>query len=102
MPEVPADQLVACPDCARAVGLGWWGSIARHNGPDGNPVCVLCKQSEATLTAAQWMALAASLAEYNTANGLRRAWHEDGLIGAGAADPARVAAARLKDQTGRQ
>lgn len=84
-PNPSEDALLACLECARAVGLGWWGSVARHPGPADAPVCVLCGEGAASLTAAQWLAQAAALAAHHTARGQRRSWREDAERGRGAA-----------------
>jgi hypothetical protein len=82
--DPPGDALLACIECARAVALGWWGSIARHIAPLGRPVCVLCSEGEATLTADAWFTLTASLVAKRTADGQRRGWREDAVKGLGA------------------
>ncbi|WP_431959356.1 hypothetical protein [Actinacidiphila sp. bgisy160] len=79
-----AAELVACNECARAIGLGWWGSTARHPAPDGAPVCVLCLEGEAVHTAAAWFAAAAQLVQARTADGQRRTWRDDAIKGLGA------------------
>jgi hypothetical protein len=78
--EPPAD-LLACVECARAVSLGWWGSIARHCGDPGTPVCQLCSEGEATLTAKAWFALVQQMVIRNTASGIRRSWRDDSVQG---------------------
>jgi hypothetical protein len=83
--EQPAEGLMACVECARAVALGWWGSTARHFGDDGAPVCALCGEGEATLTATAWFALVVRLTIQNTASGMRRSWRDDAIKGLGAA-----------------
>lgn len=80
-------DLVACQECARAVALGWWGSTARHYGDPGAPVCQLCSEGEATLTAQAWFALTLQLIIRNTASGARRTWRDDAVKGLGAALP---------------
>ncbi len=82
--DKPGEGLVACAECARAIALGWWGSISRHAAPSGRPVCVLCSEGEATLTAVDWFALAAALVAARTADGQRRSWHDDAVKGLGA------------------
>ncbi|MEU9355051.1 hypothetical protein AB0D65_29655 [Streptomyces griseoloalbus] len=82
--EQPDQDLVGCLECARAVAQGWWGSIARHVGMEGAPVCMLCGEGEATLTAADWFAMAAQLAAAATARGSRRTWRDDAVKGLGA------------------
>ncbi|MER6616325.1 hypothetical protein [Streptomyces xantholiticus] len=82
--EPVADDLVACNECARAVALGWWGSIARHPGAPGRPVCVLCGEGEAVHTAVEWFAMAAALVRQRTNDGQRRTWHDDAVKGLGA------------------
>lgn len=82
--ELPADQPVACSECARAVALGWWGAIARHIGPADRPVCLLCGEGEATLTPTQWFALADELTRSRTLDGQRRTWRDDAVRGLGA------------------
>lgn len=77
-------DLVACQECARAVALGWWGSTARHYGDPGSPVCQLCSEGEATLTAQDWFALTLQLIIRNTASGTRRTWRDDAIKGLGA------------------
>jgi hypothetical protein len=84
--DAPAD-LVACMECARAIALGWWGAIARHFGEPGEPVCVLCGEGAAVLTAVQFFARAAVLVQQRTADGQRRSWRDDAVIGLGAARP---------------
>lgn len=76
-------ELVACSECARAVALGWWGSTARHYGDEGSPVCQLCSEGEATLTAEAWFALTLQLTIRNTASGARRTWRDDARKGLG-------------------
>jgi hypothetical protein len=73
---------VACSECARAVALGWWGSIARHMGAPGTPVCWLCGEGKAILTPAQWFAEVVALIQANGPQ--RRTWHEDAIKGMGA------------------
>ncbi|MGW2496217.1 hypothetical protein ACWCV2_17165 [Streptomyces pseudogriseolus] len=82
--EDPGEALVGCLECARAVAQGWWGSIARHVGMEGAPVCVLCGEGEATLSAADWFATAGQLAAAATARGSRRTWRDDAVKGLGA------------------
>jgi hypothetical protein len=79
-----AEERVACPECARAVALGWFGSIARHIGDAGAPVCVLCSEGDASLTAAEWFALVGQLVVARTADGQRRTWRDDAAKGMGA------------------
>jgi hypothetical protein len=78
------EGLVGCLECARAVAQGWWGSIARHVGLEGAPVCVLCGEGEATLTAVDWFVMAGQLAAAATARGSRRTWRDDSVKGMGA------------------
>lgn len=80
-------ELVACFECARAIALGWWGAIARHPAEPDEPVCVLCKESAAVLTASGWFASAAALVQQRTADGQRRTWREDALKGLGITAP---------------
>jgi hypothetical protein len=82
--DQPGGELMACVECARAVALGWFGSIARHIGDAGAPVCVLCSEGDATLTAVEWFALTASLVSQRTADGQRRTWRDDAVKGLGA------------------
>ncbi|QDN94915.1 hypothetical protein FNV58_00885 (plasmid) [Streptomyces sp. RLB1-9] len=77
-------DLVACRECARAVALGWWGSTARHCSDPDSPVCQLCSEGEATLTAEAWFALTLQLTIQNTASGTRRTWRDDAIKGLGA------------------
>lgn len=74
---------VACHECARAVALGWWGSISRHIGPADAPVCLLCGEGEAVLTAEEWFAETADLIVERTRDGQRRTWRDDALKGLG-------------------
>ncbi|AWI32738.1 hypothetical protein [Streptomyces tirandamycinicus] len=85
--EKPAGGLVACSECARAVALGWWGSISRHLGAPDAPVCVLCSEGEATLSAEEWFSLTAQLVVQRTRDGQRRTWRDDALVGIGAVNP---------------
>lgn len=78
-----AGGLVACDECARAVALGWWGGISRHQGRPGRPVCLLCGEGEAVHTAVQWFGLTAALVHERTHDGQRRTWHQDAMIGLG-------------------
>jgi hypothetical protein len=80
-------DLVACQECARAVALGWWGSTARHCGDPGSPVCQLCSEGEATLTATAWFSLTLELIIRNTASGARRTWRDDSVKGLGITPP---------------
>ncbi|WP_155553656.1 hypothetical protein [Streptomyces sp. E1N211] len=82
--EEPGEGLVGCLECARAVALGWFGGIARHVGMEGAPVCVLCGEGEATLTAVDWFAMTGQLAAARTADGSRRTWRDDAVKGLGA------------------
>lgn len=82
--DQPAEGLVACVECARAVSMGWWGSIARHVAPEGAPVCLLCNEGEATLSAADWFTTTARLAASRIAAGQRRTWRDDAVKGLGA------------------
>lgn len=85
--EAPGEQPVACLECARAIALGWFGSISRHIGPADAPVCILCSEGEATLTPAQWFAQTAVLVQQRTADGQRRTWRDDSLRGLGITAP---------------
>ncbi|MET9776201.1 hypothetical protein ABZ023_18405 [Streptomyces sp. NPDC006367] len=85
--EQPHEVLVGCSGCARAVAQGWWGSIARHAGSSGAPVCVMCGEGEATLSAVEWFQLVAELAAARTAAGSRRSWREDAVKGLGVVTP---------------
>lgn len=80
--EEPGEGLVGCLECARAVALGQWGGVARHEGMDGAPVCLLCGEGEATLTAVDWFLTTAKLADAMTAAGTRATWREDSVRGA--------------------
>lgn len=74
---------VACDECARAVAMGWLGSISRHPAPPGAPVCVLCGEGEAVHTAEEWFEHTVALIEERDRDGQRRTWREDAMIGAG-------------------
>ncbi|MGV9509347.1 hypothetical protein ACWDQZ_27480 [Streptomyces tendae] len=78
------ETLVACTECARAVAMGWFGAIARHPGSVGAPVCVMCGEGEATLSAVEWFVLLSELAAARTADGSRRTWRDDAVKGLGA------------------
>lgn len=80
-------ELVACHECARAVALGWWGSISRHTGEPGTPVCVLCSEGEAVLTPAQWFTETASLVQAHIIDGQGRTWRDDATKGLGLTGP---------------
>jgi hypothetical protein len=83
------EALVACTECARAVALGWWGSISRHIGPADKPVCLLCCEGEAVHTPASWFAITAQLIAQRSRSGQRRTWNDDALIGLGITPPGR-------------
>lgn len=76
------EQPVACQECARAVARGWWGGIARHEGPDDQPMCVLCEEGQATLSATEWFRLTQQLIQARS--GQRKTWQEDAIRGLGA------------------
>jgi hypothetical protein len=80
-------ELVACQECARAIGLGWWGAIARHPGPPDKPVCVLCCEGEATLTPAQWFTVVAQRIAAHVQAGKHKSWRDDSLRGLGITPP---------------
>ncbi|MFF1284322.1 hypothetical protein ACFVY4_26720 [Streptomyces sp. NPDC058299] len=81
------EQLVACNECARAIALGWWGAIARHPGPADKPVCVLCGEGQAVLTAGQWFDTTAKLKAAHVKAGKHHTWRDDAVARFGAARP---------------
>jgi hypothetical protein len=78
------DALVACAECARAIAIGWWGGISRHRRADDTaPLCRLCQQGEATLTAEKFMNFTGDLVFEYRARGIGGTWHDDALRGLG-------------------
>lgn len=86
LPEIPADQTVACNECARAVALGWWGGIARHPEHEG-AVCLLCGEGEAVHTAQEWFGVTVMLRAERARDGQHRTWREDAAAGLGITKP---------------
>lgn len=64
--------------------------ITNHPPPQRQPpqpVRVICGEGQATLTAGQWFARLAVLVAQRTAEGRRRSWRDDAVIGLGAMRP---------------